>query len=59
MILPTIEHTSPSFIMAYQMDEKICDMIVDNFDDLPKLTNFDDLRGYHRLSNGNLDPDIL
>jgi len=59
MILPTIKHTSPSFIMAYQMDEKICDKIIDNFDDLPKLTNYDELRGYHRLSNNNLDPDIL
>mgnify|MGYP003627029979 FL=1 len=59
MRLPPVEHTSPSFIMAYQMDEEICDKIVDNFDDLPKLTNFDEMRGYHRLSNGQLDPDIL
>ncbi len=36
MILPTIKHTSPSFIMAYQMDEKICDKIIE----LPLNTRF-------------------
>ena len=59
MILPEIPHTSPSFIMAYQIDEKLCDMIVENFEDVKKLTQYDKIRGYHRLPESKLDSDIL
>lgn len=59
MKLPEIEHSSPSFITAYQIDTDLCDKIVENFEDLRKITNYDELRGYHRLSNKDLDDDIL
>jgi|TARA_B110000879_G_scaffold207805_1_gene292170 hypothetical protein len=59
MRLPAIEHTSPSFISMYQIDGDLCDKIIENFNDLPKLTSYDELRGYTRLSHGNLDADIL
>ena len=58
MILPEIPHTSPSFIMAYQIDEDLCDKIVENFEDLKKITHYDEVRGYHRLSDNKLDDDI-
>jgi hypothetical protein len=43
----------------YQIDGDLCDKIIENFNDLPKLTSYDELRGYTRLSHGNLDADIL
>ena len=59
MRLPAIEHTSPSFISMYQIDGDLCDKIIENFNDLSKLTTYDELRGYSRLSENNLDSDIL
>ena len=59
MILPEIEHTSPSFIMACIIDEDLCDKIVENFDDMSKVAQYDKVRGYHRLNEGHLDSDIL
>lgn len=58
MILPEVPHTSPSFVMAYQIDESLCDKITENFEDVRKLTNYDEMRGYHRLSDSRLDSDI-
>jgi hypothetical protein len=59
MILPEIKHTSPSFIMACTIDEDLCDKIIENFDDMSKVAQYDKVRGYHRLNEGHLDSDIL
>tara|TARA_B110000908_G_scaffold121950_1_gene143032 strand:+ start:219 stop:785 length:567 start_codon:yes stop_codon:yes gene_type:complete len=58
MILPTIEHTSPSFIMAYQIDESLCDMMIENIEGMQKSANYDKARGYSRLNETHLDSDI-
>ena len=58
MILPTIEHTSPSFIMAYQIDESLCDMMIENIEGMQKSANYDKARGYSRLNESHLDSDI-
>lgn len=59
MILPEINHTSPSFIMPYKMDTEICDKIVEDFESKRNLTTYDKLRGYHRLQNGQMDQGIM
>lgn len=59
MILPEIEHSSPSFIMAYQIDESICDKIVADFELSERKPVYDKMRGYHRLLNGAMDSQIM
>lgn len=59
MLLPQIDHTSPSFIMAYQMDGDICDKIIEDFDYRENNSTFDKVRGYHRLQNGQMDSDLM
>ena len=59
MLLPQIDHTSPSFIMAYQMDGDICDKIIEDFEYRENNSFFDKVRGYHRLQNGQMDSDLM
>jgi len=59
MNLPTIPHTSPSFIMAYQIDEELCDKIIENFEGMKKGQTIDEVRGYTRMNESMLDSDIL
>jgi hypothetical protein len=59
MILPEIEHTSPSFIFSCTIDESLCDDIIENFDAMGNSATYDKLRGYNRLNQKHLDSDIL
>ena len=59
MILPEIEHTSPSFIMSYQIDKDICDKIIKDFESRETKQVYDKLRGYYRVVNSEMDKDIM
>lgn len=54
-----LEHSAPSFIVACKIDEDLCDAIVSDYEDRFDGSNFDELRGYHRLNNGKMDEDLM
>lgn len=59
MILPEIQHASPSFIMSYQIDKDICDKIIKDFESRETKQVYDKLRGYYRVVNSEMDKDIM
>ena len=59
MIQPEIPHTSPSYMISYQMDKDLCDRIVEDFDSRENRATVDKLRGYSRLNNQSMDQDLM
>ena len=48
-----------SYILTDYIDPKICDSIIENYEDNFDKSNFDKLRGYHRINNGKLSKPLM
>ena len=54
-----LKHSAPSFIVASKIEEDLCDAIISDYEQRQEQSNFDELRGYHRLSNNLMDQDLM
>lgn len=54
-----IDHASPSFILTCKINEGLCDEILQAMDDKSHMSRYDEVRGYHRLSDRDMDSDLM
>lgn len=54
-----IDHLSPSFIFAAKIDLDLCDEIIADFKEKDSLSRFDKIRGYFRLNDRQMDPELM
>ena len=54
-----VKHKAPSFIIASTIDADLCDILIKEFESNSNQSNFDELRGYHRLNNSKVDPILM
>lgn len=54
-----IPHSAPSFILAAKINSDLCDEIIEEFKQKDSLSKFDERRGYFRLNDRQMDPDLM
>lgn len=59
MEIVELEHSSPSFILAGVINHDLCDEIITEMDSNSEKARYDEMRGYHRLTDKEVSQDLM